>query len=114
MKKAKYDLATVFFLGIILVSIAGSLFQASKVIIWLLVGICGAMVAIQNIKIKEEKLFLIGTTALLVVMTALLVIPEFRYELSSVSTLLMNLMVGFGVAGFIVALGLISRLGLEK
>jgi hypothetical protein len=114
MKKAKYDMATVFFLGIILVSIAGALFQFNKVIIWLVVGICGAMMATQNIRIKEENSFLIGTTALLVLMTAFLVIPEFRYEIASISTLLMNLIVGFGVAGFIVALGLISRLGLEK
>jgi hypothetical protein len=115
MKKAKYDMATAFFMGIIVVSIIGTVLPINTGIIWLILGICGAIVAIQNIQIKEENSFLISTAALVIILTAFLLIPEFGSISSSViGTLFVNLIVGFGVAGFIVALGLISRLGLEK
>jgi len=115
MKKAKYDLATVFFLGIIIISIIGAAMPINRGIIWLILGVCGAIVAIQNIQIKEENSFLISTSALIIILTAFLLIPEFgTISDSAIGTLLVNLIVGFGIAGFIVALGLISRLGLER
>ena len=115
MAKAKYDLATIFFIGIIVVSIIGAVVPMAQGIIWLIIAVCGAIVAIQNIQIREENSFLIGTIALVTILTAFLLIPEFRFALSSpIGTFLFNLLVGFGVAGFIVALGLISRLGLKK
>jgi hypothetical protein len=114
MKKAKYDLATVLFIGIIIVSVIGAVMPINKGIVWLILGICGAVVAIQNIQIKEEVSFLIATTALILILSAFLLIVEFRYVSYNFSSLFLNLIVGFGVAGFIVALGLISRLGLEK
>jgi hypothetical protein len=114
-KKEKFDLATIFFLGIILVSIVGAIIPFNQTIVWLVLGICGAIVAIQNIQIKEETSFLIGVIGLITVLSAFLLIPELRYALrSSVGTFLLNLVIGFGVSGFVVALGLISRLGLEK
>ena len=115
MAKAKYDLATIFFIGIILISVIGAIVPINQMILWLILGICGAIVAIQNIQVREENSFLIGTIGVVVTLTAFLVIPEFRYALSSqIGTFLFNLLVGFGVAGLIVALGLVSRLGLEK
>jgi hypothetical protein len=115
MKKSKYDLATAFFIGIIVISVIGASLPINSEIIWLLLGICGAIVAIQNIQIKEENSFLISTTTLVVILTAFLLIPELEpVSSSAIGTLFVNLIVGFGSAGFIVALGLISRLGLEK
>ena len=115
MKKAKYDMATIFFIGIILFSIIGAVLSINREIIWLIIGICGAIVAIQNIQKKEEISFLAGTTTLIVVLTAFLLIPEFSIIANSpIGTLFVDLIIGFGVAGFIVALGLISRLGLER
>jgi hypothetical protein len=111
----KYDLATVFFVGIIVVSVVGAVLPLAQGIVWLILGLCGAMVAIQNIQIKEENSFLIGTIALVTILSAFLLIPEFRFALSSpLGTFLFNLLIGFGVAGFIVALGLIARLGLTR
>jgi hypothetical protein len=115
MKKAKYDLATIFFIGIIIIAIIGAALPINRGIIWLILGICGAIVAIQNIQIKEENSFLISVAALIIILTAFLLIPEFGSLFNSpIGTLFVNLIVGFGIAGFIVALGLISRLGLEK
>jgi hypothetical protein len=115
VRKSRYDLATVFFIGIVIVSIIGVVLPINRGIIWLILGICGAVVAIQNIRLKEENSFLIGTTALLIVITTILIIPEFNnIAMSFIGSFLANLAIGFGVAGFIVALGLISRLGLEK
>lgn len=117
MKKVKtrYDLATIFFLGIIIIAVIGAALPINRGIIWLVLGVCGAIVAIQNIQIREENSFLIGTATLVIVLTAFLLIPEFgTISNSPIGTLLVNLIVGFGIAGFIVALGLISRLGLEK
>jgi hypothetical protein len=115
MKKAKYDMATIFFLGIIIISVIGAVLPINRGIIWLVLGVCGAIVAIQNIQVKEENSFLIASTALILILTAFLLIPEFgAISYSPIGTLFVNLIVGFGIAGFIVALGLISRLGLEK
>jgi len=117
MKKVnkKYDLATIFFIGIIVISIIGTILPINRGIIWLVLGVCGAIVAIQNIQIKEENSFLVSTSALIIVLTAFLLVPEFSaISNSPIGTLFVNLIVGFGIAGFIVALGLISRLGLEK
>ena len=114
-KKHKYDLATIFFVGIILVSIIGSALPINRGIIWLIIGICGALVAMQNIQIKEENSFLVSTSALVIIMTAFLLIPEFSViSNSAIGTLFVNMIVGFGIAGFIVAIGLMSRLGLER
>lgn len=115
MAKSKYDLATIFFVGIIVFSAIGALAPATTGIIWLVIAICGAMVAIENIRISEENSFLIGVIALVTILSALLIIPEFRYALSSnISVFFFNLIVGFGVAGFIVALGVVSRLGIKR
>lgn len=115
MKKAKYDLATAFFVGIVVISIIGTVAPINIGIIWLVLAICGAIVAIQNIQIKEENSFLIGTATLVIILTAFLLVPEFgAVSDSPIGLLFVNLMVGFGIAGFIVALGLIARLGLER
>jgi hypothetical protein len=115
MKKNRFDLATIFFVGIIVIAIIGATLPINTGIIWLMLGICGAIVAVQNIQIKEENSFLIATTALVIILTAFLLIPDFGFTFySPIGTLFVNLIVGFGVAGFIVALGLVSRLGLEK
>jgi hypothetical protein len=115
MKKNRFDLATIFFVGIVIFAIIGAAVPINRGIIWLILGICGAIVAIQNIQIKEENSFLIAISALVIILTAFLLIPGFGDMFSSpIGTLFVNLIIGFGIAGFIVALGLISRLGLEK
>lgn len=115
MKKVDYDLASVFFVGIIVISIIGVIVPINSGIMWLILAICGAIVAIQNIQIKEENSFLIGTAALVIVLTAFLLVPQFgAMSESPIGTLFANLIVGFGTAGFIVALGLISRLGIDR
>ena len=87
----------------------------NREIIWLLIGIFGAVVAIQNIQIKEENSFLIATSALIIVLTAFLLIPGLGAITNyPIDVLFINLIVGFGIAAFIVAFGLMSRLGLEK
>lgn len=117
MKKSKnkYTIGTAGFLAILIISVLGSVIPIHTTILWLILAICGAIVAIQNIQIKEENSFLIGTATLIVVIIAILIIPEFgSVSLSPIGSFLVNLVVGFGVAGFVVALGLISRLGLER
>jgi hypothetical protein len=115
MAKSKYDLATIFFIGIIIFSALGAIVPITTGIVWLILAICGAMVAIQNIRISEENPFLIGVIALVTILTAFLIIPEFRFALSSqLGVFFFNLLVGFGVAGFIVAVGVVSRLSLKK
>ena len=115
VRKSRYNLATIFFIGIIIFSIVGVVLPVSNNILWFILGIFGAVVAIQNIRIKEENSFLIGVIALLTVIIAILIVPEFNdIAMSLIGSFLANIAIGFGVAGFIVALGLISRLGLEK
>jgi hypothetical protein len=111
--KKKYNIGTFWFLAIIVVSLIG-VAAISKVVIWSIIGICGAVVAYKNIKKKEENSFLIGSSALLIVILTVLLVPDFYgAALSLLKSFMVNLGVGFGVAAFVVALGLISRLGLD-
>ena len=113
--KKKYTIGTAWFLAILIISFIGIVIQVNKTIIWLILGICGAIVAYKNIQKREENSFLIGTSALLIVIMMFLLIPQFyKISWSLAGDFLINLAIGFGVAGFVVALGLISRLGLEK
>jgi len=72
-----------------------------------LLAICGALVAITNIRKNEETPFLIAVIGLTVVSTSLFLIQM----PSQLQVLLANVMVSFGISGFIVALGMIIRLG---
>ena len=59
-KKRKYTIGTVLFLGILVISIIGAFpLFADQTIIWMIVGICGALVAVENIRRREENSFLI-------------------------------------------------------
>jgi hypothetical protein len=115
--KRKYTIGTAFFLILLLVAIVGALPTVSDYyqIVWLILGIAGAIVAILNIQVREEVSFLIATTALLVIVIAFLAVPSVKYVMEPIiGTFLTNLAIGFGVAGFVVAIGLIAKLGLEK
>ena len=84
--------------------------------LWIILGISGVGIAILNIQVKEEVTFLVGVTALILVIAAFVLIPETTSVISSIvdfKAFLVNLAVVFGFAGLIVALALISKIGLE-
>lgn len=112
----KYNMGTIWFLTLILIAVVGATPSiVNREIIWMLVGICGAMVAIENIQKQEEISFLVGTSAVLVVVISLMTIPQLSVmTVSTVGYFLVNIAFGFGIAAFSVAMGLIARLGLEK
>lgn len=109
-------MGTAFFLILLLIAIVGALPTVSNYyqIMWLILGIAGAIVAILNIQVREEVSFLIATTSLLVIIIAFLAVPSLSGIGLIIKDFLTNLAVGFGVAGFVVAVGLIAKLGLEK
>lgn len=73
---------------------------------WLLLAIFGAYIAIKNIQVKEEISFLIGITAFVLIAY---VVGQFGGNL--LANFLLNMIIGFGAAGLLIALGLIIRLG---
>ncbi len=84
--------------------------------IWMILGISGVGIAILNIQVQEEVTFLIGVMAIVITVLAFVSIPEATSVISSVmdfKSFLVNLAVVFGFAGLIVALALISKIGLE-
>ncbi|MBN2202939.1 MAG: hypothetical protein JW700_02035 [Candidatus Aenigmarchaeota archaeon] len=113
-KKKKYTAGTFWFLAIFVVSILGT-FLPNTTIIWLILGISGAIVAYENIQRKEETSFLIAISSMIIIIVMFLSFPSFcGYEIPIANDFLLNLGVAFGVAGFVVSLGLITRVGLEK
>ena len=110
----KLEAGTGWFLAILLISAVGALWNLDMSIIALVLGICGAAVAILNIRIDEERDFLIGVTALTVVLFAMVSISEIAALASAAKAFFINLLVAFGIAGFIVALSLIAKVGLRK
>ena len=72
-----------------------------------LLAICGAVLAITNIRKKEELNYLVAVIGLTVVSTSLFLISM----PAQFQVLLANIMVGFGISGFVVALGMIIKIG---
>jgi len=116
-KKFKLELGTGFFLAILLISAVAAWADPEMLYISTtmpVLGICGAIVAMLNIRVSEERDFLIGTTALIIVLFAMNSIAGLVALPTEVRIFIINLMMGFGIAGFIVALSLIAKVGLKK
>ncbi len=112
-KKAfKANQGTVWFLAIIILSALGAAYPGYGFELTMIIAICGAIVAILNITKVEESGYLLGATALVVIVTAWNWMGLLINEM--LTAFLTNLVVGFGVAGFILALGLIAKIGLDK
>ena len=111
-KKIKPNMGTAWFLAIILIAILAAYFSTAieQYILYLILAICGAMVAAYNITIKEENQFLLATAALIIVSNAFMLMSID----SIIKEFLSNLVVGIGVAGFIVAISLIFKLSIDK
>ena len=107
---------TAWFLAILLISAVAAIIEFDQLaIVWLVLAICGAMVAIYNIRSEEENSFLIAIAALFIVLISWSSTGLFS-EINSkiLVSFLINLMVGLGIAGFIVALGLIFKIAIDK
>lgn len=112
--KKKYTAGTFWFLAIFAVSILG-VFLPNTTVVWLVLAISGAIVAYENIQKREEISFLTGISSMVIIIILFLLFPMFAgRDIPLLADFLLNLGVAFGVAGFVVALGLITRLGLEK
>lgn len=108
-------MGTAWFLAIIIISALAVVFPVDNTILWLILGICGAVVAIMNIKVREQIPFLVGVASLTVIIASLFIIPAFSpVAQSQLGKFLANLIIAFGVSGFIVALGVISKIELGK
>lgn len=83
----------------------------------LILALAGAAIAIFNIRIKEQQSFLRAITALNVIIISWLIASqmwEASTALQASNVFLANLAVGFGVAGFIVAMAEVIQLGAKK
>jgi len=110
--KLKLNIGNVSFLGIILVSGITAYFSSlvSPLINILILAILGATIAIQNISKNEEINFMLAITTLTVVILGISLSPLMNFITQEVNLFLANLVVAFGVAGFIVALGKILKM----
>jgi len=79
-------------------------------VVLLVAGICGAMIGIYNIKLEEENSFLIAVAALILIIIGLL--ASIAFKLDAVE-LLQHPHNGIGIAGFIVAISSIIKLGVN-
>lgn len=110
----RLEAGTGWFLAILLISAVAALWNLDIALTALVLGICGAAVAILNIRADEERDFLIGVIALTVVLFAMVSIPQIAALAAATQRFFINLIVAFGIAGFIVALSLIAKVGLRK
>ncbi|MBL7160207.1 MAG: hypothetical protein ISS95_01470 [Candidatus Aenigmarchaeota archaeon] len=76
----------------------------------MILGILGAIIAIQNITKEEEINFMISVATLVIVVSALSLISL----PASIRLFLIYLTIAFGISGFIVAMGKILKMGLTK
>ena len=113
-KKAAFraNQGTVWFLAIVILSAFGAVYPVYAIELTMIVAICGAIVAIMNITKVEETKYVIATTALVVIVTSWSLMGFLTNNMLDI--FLSNLVVGFGVAGFILALSLIAKIGLYR
>ena len=112
-KKAfKTNQGTIWFLAILVLSALGAVYPAYSVELAMIIAICGAIVAILNITKVEESGYLLASTALVVIITAWALLGILAHEM--LALFLGNLVIGFGVAGFILALATIAKIGLDR
>ena len=78
---------------------------------YIILGFLGAIVAILNIRKSEEQPFLLATVALMVMTTVVYGLPIMPYQIGE---FLVRISVSFGIAGLIVALGLIVKIVWER
>jgi hypothetical protein len=106
-------MGTIWFLAIIVFGLIGSFpSMLNREILWLLLMVCGAIVAMHNVRKDEEVTFLVATTSLLVILVCMKVAAVSIVPF--VDLFVYNIAIGFGTAAFVVALALIAKLGLEK
>lgn len=107
-------LGTAWFVALIIIAIVAAIAPgaAPAEIVYLILGICGAMIAIENIRIEEEQAFLVSISALILIVISWLIAIENLNEIFK--SFIMNLVIGFGVAAFIVAISEIYRLGIQR
>lgn len=104
-KKARFNLGSMALIGVFLFSAAFAYYPIGTAGT-AFIGLLGALMAVKHISRGEENEFLISITAFVVVSTAVLVLTT-----DILSVFLMNLVIGFGVGGFLVALGKIVKMG---
>ena len=110
-KSFKLNFGFVAFIGIFVISYLMLITSVDTILMLGLLGLLGAMVGIFNIRVDEEKDFLISITALNVIIIAWVATIQLPLM---ISMFLINLVVAFGAAGIIIALAIIIRTGLTK
>ncbi len=116
-KKLALNAGTAWFLALLVIALIGAFVQNSidPTIVYLILGICGAMVAIYNVRFDEEVTFLTAIAALFIVLIAWNVTGMFALIGSTeLASFLINIMVGLGVSGFIVSISLIFKIAIDK
>ena len=112
------DFKTIWFLLLLIFAALGAVPEFSAFIsvevVWLILGLLGAIVALIDVRRREEQAFLLGVIGLMIIIVALTVIPNFSQVTGILGNFLTNLGIGFGSAGLVVALSLIARIGLNK
>ncbi|MFQ6020691.1 MAG: hypothetical protein ACE5J4_01560 [Candidatus Aenigmatarchaeota archaeon] len=116
--KRKYTIGTAWFIAILIIAVIGATETLAPYTnyVWLILGISGAAIAILNIQVKEEISFLIGSTALIVLIIAFLLVPtisDLTVSIFELKTFLINLVVSIGIASFIISLAMIAKIGIE-
>jgi len=111
----KVNAGTAWFLATILVSFIAAFVTIEAKYLFPILGICGAMVAIYNIRFEEEASFLLATSALFITVIVWNIAEIFGVigSLEFVA-FLFNLVIGLGVSTLIVALALIFKLAIDK
>lgn len=107
-QKLRLDLGSMALLGVFLVSVL-NVYYPMDMTGYILIGLLGALMAVKHITVNEETEFLISVTAFTVITMAMLPLLT-----GGLSQFLTNLIVGFGTAGFFVALGKIIKLGVRR
>jgi len=114
VRKNHFSSATGWFAAILIIAAVASFIKLDSMMemyVTYILAIAGAIVAMINIRIAEEKMFLISVAALVIINMGLVGMGFITN--SMLEAFLGYLSLAFGVAGFIVALAVIAKLGID-
>jgi hypothetical protein len=112
--RVSLNMGSLSFLAILIAAAVFSLFSIPEEFAqWpiLVMGLLGAIIAIDNITKSEELQFMVASITIMLVsllLTTIMIIPD------AVRLFVAYLSFAFGIAGFIVALGAVLKLGWTK
>ncbi|HLC51078.1 MAG TPA: hypothetical protein VJH90_01755 [archaeon] len=106
-----FNLGRAWFVLVLLIAVVASVIPFNQMLVYLVLAVAGASIAIVNVRIVEEQHFLLAIAAFTVICLSVIMLD---IASGNLEILLKNLVAAFGTTGFVIAVAQISKISLNK